>query len=106
MMLVCMMICLLRIKGGVSLDASFGDYIKLFRVRLHLNQSDFASCLGVSQNTVSAWEQGTFEPSARSILKIVGWDLSLASRCDVAVYNLLKSFGFWGAPSPERTPSP
>lgn len=36
--------------------------IKQLRKHLGLNQTDFASCIGVSQTAVAAWELGTRNP--------------------------------------------
>ena len=44
--------------------------IKQKRKENGLSQSDFASKLGVKQNTVSCWERGLYLPSFEMLLKM------------------------------------
>lgn len=44
--------------------------LKLLRVNKGLNQNELGEKIGVSQTTISAWEQGKSKPSARNIYKL------------------------------------
>lgn len=46
------------------------NFIKQYRKALGLTQSQLASILGVSKNTVSHWEIGDFDPSVNAIFKL------------------------------------
>lgn len=50
-----------------------GDKIKQLRRQHHLSQEDFASKIGVSQTTVTAWETGKAEPASSIIVKIANY---------------------------------
>lgn len=41
----------------------FGEYIKGLRLFLNMNQTDFGEEIGVSQGTISMWEQGVTSPT-------------------------------------------
>jgi len=45
--------------------------IKIFRVTLKLDQDEFAKRLGVTQPTISSWENGKTKPDVDHILTIV-----------------------------------
>jgi len=47
--------------------------IKAIREKVHASQAEFASMLGISQDTLQNWEQGRRHPAgpARALLKIV-----------------------------------
>lgn len=47
-----------------------GKLIKAWRVRKGLRQVDAAEQLGVNQAVLSRWENGTFDPAARKIMRI------------------------------------
>ena len=40
------------------------------RVRLGLTQSELARAIGVSVNTISCWETGSYEPNSESLKKL------------------------------------
>lgn len=44
--------------------------LKLLRVNKGFNQNKLGEKIGVSQTTISAWEQGKSKPSARNIYKL------------------------------------
>ncbi|GET06788.1 hypothetical protein SY212_18180 [Ligilactobacillus agilis] len=44
--------------------------LKLLRVNKGFNQNELGEKIGVSQTTISAWEQGKSKPSARNIYKL------------------------------------
>ena len=48
----------------------FGERLKEIRTEKHLKQSDIASLLNVSGNTVHAWETDKQEPSMSTLLKL------------------------------------
>jgi DNA-binding XRE family transcriptional regulator len=55
--------------------------IRRARERMMLSQTELAQRLGVPQQTVSRWENGTVEPSFENVLRAVGaagWDLLTA----------------------------
>lgn len=47
-----------------------GQLIKAWRIRKGLRQVDAAEQLGVNQGVLSRWENGTFDPHARNIMRI------------------------------------
>lgn len=47
------------------------ERLRLLRERAAIRQADFALQLGVTQSTISHWEGGSSEPSARNRLHIV-----------------------------------
>ncbi len=47
-----------------------GKLIRAWRIRKGLRQVDAAEQLGVNQGVLSRWENGTFTPHSRSILRI------------------------------------
>lgn len=47
------------------------ENIKLFRVHSKLNQTDFSRRLGVSQETISSWENGKTNPDIIHVLHMV-----------------------------------
>ena len=53
------------------------NMIKQMRKNMRLSQADFASILGVKQNTVSNWENGISEPDFGTLCS-----LSAILRCD------------------------
>lgn len=44
--------------------------LKLLRVNKGFNQNELGEKIGVSQTTISAWEQGKSKPSAKNIYKL------------------------------------
>lgn len=44
---------------------------KKIRISAFMTQIEFATAIGVSANTVRAWEQGLFKPSLKAQKKIV-----------------------------------
>lgn len=49
----------------------FSDKIVYLRINiLKMNQSEFATRLGVNRNTLSSWEKGEFKPSSSHIMMI------------------------------------
>lgn len=44
--------------------------LKLLRVNKGFNQDELGKKIGVSQTTISAWEQGKAKPSAKNIYKL------------------------------------
>ncbi|MYZ04508.1 helix-turn-helix transcriptional regulator [Lactobacillus salivarius] len=44
--------------------------LKLLRVNKGFNQDELGEKIGVSQTTISAWEQGKVKPSAKNIYKL------------------------------------
>lgn len=44
--------------------------LKLLRVNKGFNQNELGEKIGVSQTTISAWEQGKSKPNARNIYKL------------------------------------
>ena len=47
-----------------------GKLIRAWRIRKGLRQVDAAEQLGVNQGVLSRWENGTFTPHARNIMRI------------------------------------
>lgn len=47
-----------------------GNNIRAERVRRGLTQSELGELLGVTQLTVSRWEQGDCEPSGRKLVRL------------------------------------
>ncbi|MCM3651311.1 helix-turn-helix domain-containing protein [Metabacillus litoralis] len=48
----------------------FADFVRFMRQSINLSQKDFADALGVSNTTVSKWEQAYFMPHrAKLIIK-------------------------------------
>ena len=59
-------------------DMSFGDLLRKSRRLMGYNQTDFAEMFGVSQHTISFWENGDYTPTlenARYILKRLGFKM-------------------------------
>ena len=48
------------------------DLIKKIRIKLDLNQTEFAELIGVSKRSVANYESGNTEPNQRTQLKILG----------------------------------
>ena len=48
-----------------------GDKIKIIRKQTGLNQAQFGSKIGVSQDTVSLWEKGKSTPAVDYIISII-----------------------------------
>ena len=46
------------------------NYISFFRVKKGLTQSELASLLGVSKNTISSYEIGVFNPSLNHAVQL------------------------------------
>lgn len=44
--------------------------LKLLRVNRGFNQDELGEKIGVSQTTISAWEQGKVKPSAKNIYEL------------------------------------
>lgn len=44
--------------------------LKLLRVNKGFNQDELGEKIGVSQTTISAWEQGKAKPSSKNIYKL------------------------------------
>ncbi|WP_195558411.1 helix-turn-helix transcriptional regulator [Ligilactobacillus salivarius] len=44
--------------------------LKLLRVNKGFNQDELGEKIGVSQTTISSWEQGKAKPSAKNIYKL------------------------------------
>ena len=65
----------------------FGDFIKLRREELRLDQVDLARLLGVQQQTVSKWEQAKTVPKPRRIRE-------LARELRVEVSDLMRYAGY------------
>ena len=51
-------------------DDQMKPTLKLLRVNKGFNQNELGEKIGVSQTTISAWEQGKSKPSARNIYKL------------------------------------
>lgn len=65
------------------------ECIKTVRFKLGMNQTEFASLIGTSQQCVSNWERGKKNPSFRNIQKIIS---ALNNQeGDLKVTNLLSS---------------
>ncbi|MCW8328489.1 helix-turn-helix domain-containing protein [Photobacterium sp. SDRW27] len=56
--------------------------IKAIRLRLKVNQHEFAEALGLSLETIKSWEQGRRNPTglAQKVLKLIDKDLELYYR--------------------------
>ncbi|OAN11613.1 hypothetical protein A3K86_22115 [Photobacterium jeanii] len=56
--------------------------IKAIRLRLKVNQHEFADALGLSLETIKSWEQGRRNPTglAQKALKLIEKDLELYYR--------------------------
>lgn len=48
-----------------------GEKIKLIRLSLGLNQTEFAKEINVSKNSISSWENNAIKPQPRQIKKIL-----------------------------------
>ena len=73
----------------------FGDFIKLRREELRLDQVALARQLGVQQQTVSKWEQAKTVPKPRRIR-----DLAEALRVEVS--DLMRYAGYLAEDDPEK----
>ncbi len=73
----------------------FGDFVKLRREELNLDQSDLARALGVNQQTVSKWEQAQTVPRPHRIREI-------AEVLRVDVSDLMKYAGYLPEGEPEE----
>ena len=49
----------------------FGKTIKLARIEMDLNQTQLAEQIGVSQKSISRWENGIAMPTINTLLEIV-----------------------------------
>ena len=65
----------------------FGDFVKLRREELNLDQAGLAQALGVKQQTVSKWEQAKTVPGPRRIRQV-------AEVLRVEVSDLMKYAGY------------
>ena len=65
----------------------FGDFVKLRREELNLDQAGLAQALGVKQQTVSKWEQAKTVPGPRRIRQV-------AEVMRVEVSDLMKYAGY------------
>ena len=50
--------------------ATMGQHIKLLRSQLKLNQTTFAESIGITQSTLSSYENGNAVPSTDVLLTI------------------------------------
>ena len=64
-------------KGGELLSDKVMLKIKKYRQQAGLTQSQLAALVGATQKQISAWENGTNEPSIR-VLKAISKTLSCA----------------------------
>jgi transcriptional regulator with XRE-family HTH domain len=74
----------------------FGDFVKLRREELNLDQVGLARALGVHQQTVSKWEQAKTVPKPQRIRL-------LAEVLRVDVSDLMRYAGYLPAGMPEET---
>ena len=49
---------------------TFGEILKHYRKQHHMTQQIFAEKLDVRMNTLKNWEDGTSDPSVKSMIKI------------------------------------
>ena len=50
------------------LPSSFGEMLKVFRLRRRLTQQALASALDVHRNTIGAWERGDYLPESKTMM--------------------------------------
>lgn len=77
------------LKGGFLM---ISDVIKDIRRRNYLNQTAFANKLGVTQGTVSQWENGLTRPNLdqlRSISSIFGVSIDSLLNTAARIFRLL-----------------
>lgn len=46
------------------------DSLKILRVRKNISQQELGEALGVSQITISSWEQGKTNPSSKNVYEL------------------------------------
>lgn len=51
----------------------FGDNLSLLRKEKNMEQKTLAKVLGVSQQTISRWENNVVEPDIKSLIKIADY---------------------------------
>ena len=51
----------------------FGDNLSLLRKEKNMEQKALAKVLGVSQQTISRWENNVVEPDIKSLIKIANY---------------------------------
>ncbi|MFN2506598.1 MAG: helix-turn-helix domain-containing protein [Acidimicrobiales bacterium] len=73
----------------------FGDFVKLRREELNLDQAELARALGINQQTVSKWEQAKTVPRPQRIR-----DVAEVLRVDVS--DLMKYAGYLPDGEPEE----
>ena len=64
---------------------SFGNFLRKKRLKLGLNQDDFAYFLGVKQQTICKWETGRTSPpinDALNYIKFLGGDMKILNKDD------------------------
>ncbi|MHB1535082.1 MAG: helix-turn-helix domain-containing protein [Acidimicrobiales bacterium] len=74
--------------------SAFGDFIKVRREELNLDQAGLARSLGVQQQTISKWEQAIAVPKPHRIRR-------LAELLRVDLSDLLKYAGYLPNGDPE-----
>lgn len=75
---------------AAKLISQFTTAIVNERLRLHMNQTEFAKLIGVSQAQVSQWERGNYNFSLRKIAEIVS-ALNLDASIEVSAPALVES---------------
>ncbi|MCZ0892010.1 helix-turn-helix domain-containing protein [Ligilactobacillus saerimneri] len=62
--------------------------LKVLRAKKDVSQQELGEKLGVSQNTVSSWEQGYTRPSTKNMLKMSDFfEISLSEIYDIFFAN-------------------
>jgi len=70
----------------VRLHHSASDRVSFVRARAHMTQREFASFIGVSASTVSAWERGRSHPSRLARLRLADYEHGLLTRPTVITW--------------------
>lgn len=55
------------------MEKIFGNRFKELRIEKHIDQKQMANILGVSQQTISRWENNIVEPDLISLVKIANY---------------------------------
>jgi transcriptional regulator with XRE-family HTH domain len=93
---------MLLMKG--TLPSSFGEMLKVFRLRRRLTQQALASALDVHRNTIGAWERGDYLPESKTTMLELAQRLRLneQEKRQFLEASLTALSPYWHLPTPSN----
>jgi tetratricopeptide (TPR) repeat protein/DNA-binding XRE family transcriptional regulator len=87
-----------------TLPSSFGEMLKVFRLRRRLTQQALASSLDVHRNTIGAWERGDYLPESKTMMLELAQCLRLneQEKRKFLEASLTALSPYWHLPSPRN----